>query len=324
MFTANDMRVLESSDETPGPIGFAGRTVVVVRDVTLIGVPYNSAGRTDGVARAPAALRSAGLADGISDAGDVAFGSMGPNRDPSGVIDEAALGAMTAEVGTSVAETLATGKAPLVVGGDCPVLLGCLRGAMRDVGDLGLLFVDGHEDAWPPHLSQTGEAADMELGFALGMHTGDLGEELRGRLPVLDPNHVVVLGPRDGREIEDGNGTSLRGTVELHSWEELRRGSDRVAEAAARSLQRRVGRWWLHVDLDVLSTEALPAIDYPQDGGLSWGELEAMTHAAMTVPGCLGWDVTIYNPDMDPEGIHAGRIADYMRGVAPYLSSAIT
>jgi arginase len=121
--------------------------VVAVRDITLIGVPYNSAGRPDGVARAPAALRAAGLADGITDAGDVTFGPMILRRDPSGVIDEAALGAMTKRVGAQVADTLATGKAPLVVGGDCPVLLGCLRGAQRDPGGLGLLFVDGHEDA---------------------------------------------------------------------------------------------------------------------------------------------------------------------------------
>jgi arginase len=133
-----------------------------------------------------------------------------------------------------------------------------------------------------------------------------------------------MLGPRDRREIDDGNGTSLEGTVELHPWEELRRSRhDRVARAAAGSLNRQGGSWWLHVDLDVLSTEALPAVDYPQEGGLSWAELEAMTHAAMAVPGCLGWDVTIYNPDMDADGTHAHRIAHYIKGAAPYLSSAI-
>lgn len=300
-----------------------GLSVFVVHDVTLIGVPYNSAGRPDGVARAPAALRAAGLGDGIPDAGDVAFGPMTPGRGPSGVIGEAALGAMTLHLGDLVAETLAAGRAPLVVGGDCPILLGCLRGALRNSGGIGLLFVDGHEDAWPPPLSQTGEAADMELGFALGMHTGDLGEEVRARLPLLDPSDVVMLGPRDRREIEEANGTSLRGTVELHPWEELRRGGDGVANAAARSLHRRVGRWWLHVDLDVLSTEALPAVDYPQDGGLSWAELEAMTQAAIAVPGCLGWDVTIYNPDLDAVGTHAHRITDYIEGAAEHLTSTI-
>jgi arginase len=276
------------------------------------------------VARAPAALRAAGLGDGITDAGDVTFGPMVPIRDPSGVIDEAGLGAMTGRVGVLVAETLAMGKAPLVVGGDCPILLGCLRGALQEHGGIGLLFIDGHEDAWPPNLSSTGEAADMELGFALGMHTGDLGDEVRTGLPALAPSDVVMLGPRDRREIEDGNGTSLQGTVELHPWEELRRSRhDRVAKDAAGSLSRQGGSWWLHVDLDVLSTEALRAVDYPQEGGLSWAELEAMTHAAMSVPGCLGWDVTIYNPDMDADGTHAHRIAHYIRGAAPYLSSAI-
>lgn len=312
---------------TPGPFASRpeapGLSVFVVHDVTLIGVPYNSAGRPDGVARAPAALRAAGLGDGIPDAGDVAFGPMTPGRGPSGVIGEAALGAMTLHLGDLVAETLAAGRAPLVVGGDCPILLGCLRGALRNSGGIGLLFVDGHEDAWPPPLSQTGEAADMELGFALGMHTGDLGEEVRARLPLLDPSDVVMLGPRDRREIEEANGTSLRGTVELHPWEELRRGGDGVANAAARSLHRRVGRWWLHVDLDVLSTEALPAVDYPQDGGLSWAELEAMTQAAIAVPGCLGWDVTIYNPDLDAVGTHAHRITDYIEGAAEHLTSTI-
>lgn len=303
----------------------SGLSVFAVRDVTLIGVPYNSSGRLDGVARAPAALRAAGVGDGIMDAGDVTFGPMVPERDPSGVIDEAALGAMTRRVGALVAETLATGKAPLVVGGDCPILLGCLRGALQHTGGVGLLFVDGHEDAWPPNLSRTGEAADMELGFALGMYTGELGEEARALLPVLDPRDVVMLGPRDRGEIEEGNGTSLQGTVELHPWDELRRSRhNRVATAAASYLHRRIGPWWLHVDLDVLSTEALSAVDYRQDGGLSWAELEAMTNAAMAVPGCLGWDVTIYNPELDAEGAHAHRITDYIKGATEYLSSTIT
>jgi arginase len=295
-----------------------------VREVTLIGVPYNSAGRLDGVARAPAALRAAGLGDGIADAGDVSFGPMAPDRGPSGVIDETALGAMAESLGAEVAETLGMGRAPLVVGGDCPILLGCLRGALQETGETALLFVDGHEDAWPPTLSLTGEAADMELGFALGMHTGDLGEGVRTGLPVLAPSDVVMLGPRDRREIEAGKARSLRGTVELHPWEELRRSRhEQVAEFAARRLRERVGTWWLHVDLDVLSTEALPAVDYPQDGGLSWAELETMTHAALAVPGCLGWDVTIFNPDMDADGAHAHRITSYIKGAAHHLASAI-
>ena len=41
------------------------------------------------------------------------------------------------------------------------------RALQADGDQPGLLFVDGHEDAWPPSASPTGEAADCELGLAL-------------------------------------------------------------------------------------------------------------------------------------------------------------
>ena len=48
------------------------------------------------------------------------------------------------------------GRAPLLAGGDGPVLLG----ALAAIGDgAGLLMLDGHEDAWPPPVSETGEAS---------------------------------------------------------------------------------------------------------------------------------------------------------------------
>jgi arginase len=72
--------------------------------------------------------------------------------------------------------------------------------------------------------------------------------------------------------------------------------------------------WWFHLDLDVLSTDALPAVDYPQRGGLDWEELVTVaTTALMAQP--RGWDVTIYNPDLDPERIHARRIVAFIASV---------
>ena len=79
-------------------------------------------------------------------------------------------------------------------------------------------------------------------------------------------------------------------------------------EAACASLP---DPWWFHLDLDVLSTEALPAVDYPQDGGLGWKELAAVTETALDA-GPVGWDVTIYNPDMDPQRTDARRIVRFL------------
>ncbi|HJT93658.1 MAG TPA: arginase family protein, partial [Mycobacterium sp.] len=78
--------------------------------------------------------------------------------------------------------------------------------------------------------------------------------------------------------------------------------------------------WWCHVDLDVLDTASLDAVDYPQPGGVTWSQLESITAACLDVPGCLGASVVIYNPDLD-EGRAAARIADYVAFIGKRLSA---
>ena len=77
--------------------------------------------------------------------------------------------------------------------------------------------------------------------------------------------------------------------------------------------------WWFHLDLDVLSTEALPAVDYPQPGGLGWDELLLVATTALEGRP-LGWDVTIYNPDLDPDRAHARRIVRFVASVIEGLT----
>src|SRR5687767_6667208 len=101
--------------------------------IGVLGVPSNSAGTADGVARAPEALRDAGLVDALQrvssavDYGDVQLPAPSPVRDPeTHLIDPNGLRAVVEGVRTQVASILQDGRFPVVVGGDCPVLLGCL------------------------------------------------------------------------------------------------------------------------------------------------------------------------------------------------------
>jgi arginase len=285
--------------------------------IHLIGVPFNSAGRSDGVARAPAALRRSGLAqgiaeygDGVVDLGDVELGPTTPDRDPgSGIIAPEALVLMIDRVRDAVAGSLSLTAFPVVIGGDCPVLLGCLRALDADCQP-GLLFIDGHEDAWPPFRSTTGEAADMELGLALGRTGDSLPPWLRVSLPRLEPSGVVVIGPRDRDELAEAGVATIEEVVRVIRPDEIGDLEETVDAAVERVGAG--GDWWLHVDLDVLSSANLSAVDYPQEGGLDWDQLTRLTGQALRAQGVVGWTITIYNPDLDPTGHGAARIVRYV------------
>jgi arginase len=288
-----------------------------MRTIGLLGVPANSAGTIDGVARAPLALREVGLVDAlhrhakVHDYGDVTLPDPSPTRDSrSHIIDPGGLDALVAGVRDAVAPILDQGHLPLVIGGDCPLLLGCLAASSgRD--RVGLVFVDGHEDAYLPGQSSTGEAADMELAFALGMADASWSRELATPLPLVAPTDVRILGARDAELLRAEGVASLRDRVALVDGGRLAADPARIAAAACASLPR---PWWFHLDLDVLSTEALPAIDYPQPGGLGWDELVVVAVTALLAdPG--GWDVTIYNPDLDHTRVHARRIVRFLGSV---------
>jgi arginase len=286
--------------------------------IDLIGAPFNSAGKADGVARAPGALRGAGLDDAligagftVTDRGDLAMAEMTPTREPdSHVIATAALAQMIRSVRRAVDESITAGAFPLVMGGDCPVLLGCL-GATAMHGAARVLFVDGHEDAWPADRSTTGEAADMELGWLLGRALKDLPDHLRAEIPELQPEDVMVLGARDEEELADAGVESIVDLVRIVRPPAVVVDPASVADRAVAALSAR-GPWWLHLDLDVLSTESLAAIDYPQADGLDWQSLTEITRRALASPDVLGWTVTIYNPDLDPQGAAAARIVQYV------------
>lgn len=269
---------------------------------------------TDGVARGPTALREAGLLEAlrqheeVHDYGDVMVPDPSPERDTeTHLIDPHGLATLVLDVRDAVATILNNGHFPLVIGGDCPLLLGCLAAAGRH-GPMGLLFVDGHEDAYLPEQSSTGEAADMELAFALGMVDVSWSPDVATMLPLVAPVGVRVLGPRDAGLLDAEGVPSLAGHLPVVDGARL--AADPVGETERACLP--LGDpWWFHLDLDVLSTEALPAVDYQQDGGLGWEELSAVAATALDA-GPVGWDVTIFNPDMDPQRDHARRIVRFM------------
>jgi arginase len=138
-------------------------------------------------------------------------------------------------------------------------------------------------------------------------------DDLAPLLPLVRGKDVVVLGPRDRDELAAASIPSLRSTVTFLDDRDLL-ATDLVTTASVVTQQVHAisNRWWFHLDLDALATESFSAIRYPQPGGLSWPELELITSAALRTPGLAGWNITIYNPDRDPDGSGAARIVSFL------------
>ena len=278
----------------------------------VLGAPLDSAAEGEGEERAPEALRSAGLVErlGARDMGDVAEPLRPPHRDKqTGIIAFESLVEASTAIAAAVKAALHSGDRPLVLGGDCSLLIGAIAGARDAAQRPGLLFVDGHGDYWDGETSPTGESADMELAFLHGQGPPELAG-LAPR-PLVDPARTAILGHRPPDLHPDVAAERQRIPPEVL---QLDAPAIRLAgpTAAAEQAIERAGREpWLHIDLDALDEEALPAVSYPLADGLDWDELEALM-VALLEPGVCGVSVADLNSDKDPGDVFAKRVAELL------------
>jgi arginase len=285
----------------------------------LVGAPLDCSGTSRGEARAPRALRDAELARriGARNAGDVDATVDDPNRDArTGVIGFEQIRRASSEIDSAVAAVLDDGGKPLVVGGDCTVLVGALAAAKERLGRVGLAFVDGHLDFFGGETSPSGEAADMDLAFVTGYGPEGL-VDLAGLLPIAKPGDVVVMGHRADPEERGPRETDLVDErVQLVEAPAIKRGDpERLGRYVAERLEAQAGRFWVHFDVDVLDQEEMPAVTYPLPDGLGWEHAEALLRPLVRSRRLVGLSVADFVPDKDPDGRYARRLVDLVAGL---------
>jgi arginase len=266
-----------------------------------------------GVDRLPAVLLQHGLAEQLNArrAGRVApTSAYDTQRDPQTLtLNARGIAEYSKALADAVADVVGRGEFPILLGGDCSILLGSSL-ALRRRGRYGLLFIDGHADFYQPEANPNGEAASMDLAFATG-HGPELLTNLEGLRPLVRDEDVVAFGFRDAQEQREYGSQPLPPEVLALDLSEVRRlGPERAARRAVDHLAAKPTQgFFIHLDADVVSDELMPAVDYRIPDGLSWEELRTVLRTALASGRAVGIEITIYNPALDADGSSGRELA---------------
>lgn len=282
--------------------------------------------KPSGVERLPDALRQTGLIQGLKAHYE---GSIPPlpfdkRRDPNTLLlNPQGIKAYSQMLSKEVERIVRFGRTPVVLGGDCSILIGNLL-ALRKLGHYGLFFLDGHADFYLPEVDSTnGEVASMDLAIVTGRGP-DILTNIDELKPLVRDEDTVVFGYRDAEEAESYGSPDVRSTkMYVQSLDEVRQtGAKRAAtEALGWLMQKPIDGFWIHLDVDVLDDAVMPAVDYRMPDGLSFDELAEVLNVLISSPKAVGIEITIFNPSLDPDGSIARNLtAALVAGLAPELS----
>ena len=287
---------------------------------TIIDAPSILGLRPTGVETLPEALKKAGLIDRLNAdyAGRVSPLPYNSERDKvTFLLNPNSIKTFSIQLADQVSSVIRSRRYPIVLGGDCSILIGNLL-ALRRLGTYGLFFIDGHADFYQPEASLTGEVADMDLAIVSGRGP-DILTDIDNLKPLVRDEDIILFGYRDREQAASFGSQDVRNT-NIHSFDlsyvkEL--GITTAAtEAVKKLLQKKLSGIWIHLDADVLDDSIMPAVDYRLNGGLSFYELSELLKIIIASSRTVGMDITIFNPNLDPDGsIARGFVSSLLEGI---------
>lgn len=198
--------------------------------------------------------------------------------------------------------TLADKHFPIVIGGDCSILIGNAL-ALKKRGHYGLFFLDGHTDFMWPSLSQTGGAAGMDLAIVTG-HGHPKLTNINKKQPYIKEEDVYCVG---NREYTSWYVDTIKNShIHYRSLEALRlQGIRQVVEAFLQMVnEKNLDGFWIHIDVDVLNDDIMPAVDSRNDEGLSYEEFNQIIGLLVAHEKSCGLNIGILDPELDEDGIY--------------------
>jgi arginase len=275
-------------------------------------------GKYPDIENPPDGLRQAGLVTNleksdyvVTDRGNLEGFQCQDIRDPeTGINDFDLWLGLSQKLSQTISAILDRKSFPLILGGDCRMLIGIFTALVQKKTDAGLIFIDGHADFHTAETSPSGDPADMELAVLTGRGPWRI-THLAGKYPILKDSDVVVYGIRAWDHIGDSN-------IEVYDRERLR--AIGINQAVGKGLKSFTGRKlsaWLHFDVDVLDPDVMPVM-FPEPGGLNFREARELLGLVWKSIQIEGLSIACYHPHLDKDGSAGKRLVNLISEVLSY------
>ncbi|QHW34621.1 arginase [Paenibacillus rhizovicinus] len=252
-------------------------------NITIIGVPLHYGANRKGVDLGPDAIRGANLHDrlealgySIEDAGDLQVNRLlQPAAQDEKLKYMNEIARVDQALCDTVSEEMGKGRFPLVLGGDHSIAIGTIKGVLRHVKRLGVIWFDAHTDVNTHETTDSGNIHGMSLAALLGYGHDDLTSIGGSGLKLL-PENIVIIG---ARSIDPGERAFLKAKgIKVFTMHDIdRNGMKQVMEEALDIVSNGTDGVHLSLDLDGMDPSDAPGVSTPVSGGLSYRE----SHFAM-------------------------------------------
>jgi arginase family enzyme len=272
----------------------------------LLGVESSAGALYSGAEAAPQAYRNAQLVEKVQarggkivDDGNIQISNYLPRHSAPPIRNWPAPRMVWEAIAQQVAPLLQADETPLLMGGDCSVVVGAAQ-ALADVyGDLAhIIVMDGHIDAMAPRANRSVGAAAIGLWLATQ-------PSLFWRGPMVDPQRVIVIGYSNDTA-NDVEGINTLSAAQLRSIG-IQVGARRALEAIAPE-----AAILLHFDVDVLHQDEMPAAYSPNPNGMSEEEAQALLNIFLADTRVRLLEVTEYSALRDLDLQCANRLTEML------------
>jgi len=270
--------------------------------IEILGTPFNGLGAFPDIENPAEGLRQANLvplleAGGhvVTDLGDLSgFQCQEIHDSDTGINDFDLWLDLSQELSQRLGTILDRQAFPMLLGGDCRMLVGIFAAFAQRGTDVGLVFLDGHADFHSPETSPSGDPADMELAILTGRGPERI-TRIAGKYPLLKDEEVVVYGIRAWDHIAASN-------IEVYDRQRMMdEGIQHAVKEGLRSFFQRELPLWLHFDVDVLDPELMPVM-FPEPEGLTFEETREFLGHVWASGQVMGMSIACYHPSLDVDG----------------------